>query len=111
MIRQNVRFGSRGIFCHIGVVLRLHLRVYGRVQGVFYRASTRDKANELGLCGWIRNRRDGSVEIEVEGDEDAIRSLEAWCHRGPGSARVESLEVSEIPVTGKENDFDVLPTM
>jgi len=67
---------------------RMTLRVRGRVQGVFYRASARDQAVRLGLRGGVRNRLDGSVELWAEGDEGALDSLLRWCHQGPPAARV-----------------------
>lgn len=70
----------------------MHLRIYGEVQGVFLRASTRQKARALGLVGWVRNCDDGCVEIEAEGDEDALTRLKEWCKGGPAYARVERVE-------------------
>jgi acylphosphatase len=67
--------------------------VSGRVQGVFFRASTRQQAQELGLTGWVRNAADGSVELLACGDERALKELEAWLWRGPQLA-----EVSEVTV-------------
>ena len=77
-------------------------RVRGRVQGVFYRASTRDKAWELGLTGWVRNARDGSVELLACGTDVAVRALGQWLREGPPGARVESVEceVAEDPEAG-----------
>jgi acylphosphatase len=80
---------------------RICLIIYGLVQGVFYRASTKEKAKELGLVGWVKNRPDGSVEIAVEGDQDSISELVQWCHKGPSSARVDN--VSIIDLEGEEN--------
>ena len=72
---------------------RVHIVVKGRVQGVFFRASTLERAQELGLRGWVRNRPDGAVEIVAEGSEAAVAGLIEWCHHGPPSARVESVDV------------------
>lgn len=71
--------------------------IRGRVQGVFFRASTRDEARRLGLAGYASNLRDGRVEVYAEGDADALERLEQWLQRGPPLARVESLlrEVAE----------------
>jgi len=71
------------------------LRIHGRVQGVFYRAWSADAARALGLRGWVRNRRDGSVEMLVAGDEDAVRRLIESCRTGPPAARVERIDVEE----------------
>ena len=71
------------------------LSVRGRVQGVGFRYATVRVAMELGVTGWVRNRRDGSVEAVVQGPPEAVEALIAWAWRGPDSAIVESLEVSE----------------
>ena len=68
---------------------QVHLFVRGRVQGVFFRASTQREARRLGLTGWVKNRPDGAVEVLAEGDEDEIKELIGWAHKGPGAARVE----------------------
>ncbi|MDP2691210.1 MAG: acylphosphatase [bacterium] len=74
------------------------IRVVGRVQGVSFRARTRDKALELGLRGFVRNEPDGTVLIEAEGDQDSLNSLVQWCHEGPDSAQVDSVMVDEAEI-------------
>jgi acylphosphatase len=74
--------------------------VSGRVQGVFYRASTHQKASELGLKGFVRNEPNGDVYIEAEGDEQVVQNLISWCKQGPPRARVDHVDVKEIPVKG-----------
>jgi acylphosphatase len=69
------------------------IRVYGRVQGVGFRASARREAARRGVAGFARNEPDGSVAIEVEGDEAALAAFVAWCRVGPPAARVDRLEV------------------
>lgn len=69
------------------------VRVYGRVQGVFFRNWTADKALALGVRGWVRNRLDGSVELVAYGDKDAVDALIAACRTGPPAAKVERVEV------------------
>jgi acylphosphatase len=71
------------------------IRVHGKVQGVFFRASTQEKAQELGLTGFVRNEPDGTVYLEAEGDTEALKKLEQWVHQGPRHARVEKVEVEE----------------
>lgn len=71
-----------------------YFRVTGRVQGVFYRASTQARAQELGLTGWVRNCPDGSVELEASGDAEALRQLEDWLWQGPERAQVSAVEVA-----------------
>jgi acylphosphatase len=70
---------------------RARVRITGRVQGVFFRAEARDRARSLGLSGWVRNARDGSVEAAFEGPAERVRSMLEWCRRGPGLAEVEDV--------------------
>jgi len=79
------------------------LIVHGRVQGVWYRGWTVDQAEALGLDGWVRNRRDGTVEILVSGPDDAIAAFVARCRHGPPAAeveRIEETESEEVPAKG-----------
>jgi acylphosphatase len=71
------------------------IRISGRVQGVFFRASTREQANILGIHGSVRNEEDGSVAIEAEGSDEAIERLIAWCRKGPKMAKVDHCDVKE----------------
>lgn len=71
------------------------LIIHGRVQGVFYRGWSVDTARALGLAGWVRNRRDGSVEMLIAGSEEAVAAMIARCRTGPPAARVERIEVEE----------------
>jgi acylphosphatase len=79
---------------------RVHVFVDGRVQGVTYRASTRDAARERGVEGWVKNLGDGRVEAVFEGPEAAVESLVKWCQEGPTRARVESVETTTEPPEG-----------
>lgn len=81
-----------------------HLVVRGRVQGVFYRASACQRAGELGVVGWVRNRGDGTVEMVVEGDDEAVASMVAWAGEGPSHAVVEGIDVTDAEATGR-GDF------
>lgn len=76
------------------------LKVHGQVQGVFYRHSAQQQARQLGLSGLARNESDGSVHIEVEGDERSLKEFIDWARVGPSSAKVERVEVEEQPVQG-----------
>lgn len=76
------------------------IRVTGRVQGVFFRAWTRDEAQTLGIDGWVRNCSDGSVEAQLEGDQEAIEELVDLMREGPPGARVEGVEVEESDPEG-----------
>jgi acylphosphatase len=76
------------------------IKISGKVQGVFFRASTKEKADELGVKGLVRNERDGSVFIEAEGEEEVLSVFIFWCNRGPRLAKVEQCEVNEGEVKG-----------
>ena len=87
----------------------VRVRIRGRVQGVGFRHWTDRVADELGLTGWVRNRRDGSVEALFSGPEEAVAGMLERCRSGPPSSRVDHVEVadeSDAPPDG----FDVLPT-
>jgi acylphosphatase len=71
-----------------------HLQISGRVQGVGFRYSMQREAARLGLAGWVRNRRDGSVEALVQGDEAGVATLTEWARRGPAGAHVVELRVA-----------------
>ena len=79
-------------------------RIYGRVQGVFFRNWTAERARALGVSGWVRNRLDGSVELLAFGTDEAVESLLAACRAGPPAAKVERIEIEiaedEDPSTG-----------
>lgn len=87
----------------------VHLHIKGRVQGVFYRASTQQQAQALGLVGWVRNRGDGSVEAVVQGDSESVKQLIEWCHKGPEQATVSQVEVVDQEV-GQWQSFTVEPS-
>jgi acylphosphatase len=82
------------------------VRVTGRVQGVFFRAWTADEARSLGISGWVRNDRDGSVVAQIEGEESAVRQLIELLHEGPPGARVERVDVDEADPEGSDR-FEV----
>ena len=83
------------------------IQVYGKVQGVWYRASTRNKARGLGLSGIVRNEADGSVYIEAEGPAEAVEALREWCRQGPPHARVERIE-SRAMAPAERSSFEVV---
>jgi acylphosphatase len=77
---------------------RISILVSGKVQGVFYRASTEEKAKEIGLTGFVRNEPDGKVYIEAQGKQEQLDELVKWCKRGPERARVDEISLEEIPL-------------
>ena len=86
-------------------------RVRGRVQGVGYRESCVVEASALGVTGWVRNRRDGSVEAVLQGRADAVERMCAWLRRGPPMARVDDVDLAELPASTPRFDrFERRPT-
>jgi acylphosphatase len=83
-----------------------YLKITGVVQGVFFRQSTMQKAQELDITGWVRNCEDGSVELEAEGDETLLKVFVQWCHRGPQRAVVSRVDEQPSEVKGYEG-FEV----
>lgn len=86
---------------------RAHLLISGRVQGVFYRAFTREAASYLGLCGWVRNLPDGRVEAIFEGNREDIEEIINQCYSGPPGARVDNIDVSWEEYKGEFQDFGI----
>jgi acylphosphatase len=85
-----------------------HLLISGRVQGVGFRYAMAEEAERLGVTGWVRNRRDGTVEAVVDGDAEAVAALLAWSRRGPPAARVAAVQVLESPERFER--FEMRPT-
>ncbi len=87
---------------------RMHLFIYGRVQGVSYRASTVLQAQKLNLRGWVRNCPDGSVEVLAEGEAVFLNELLQWCHQGPPRARVDQVKVDFLEYQGDFGAFEMI---
>ena len=87
------------------------LRIHGRVQGVAFRHWAMERARALGVRGWVRNRRDGSVELVAYGDDEAVEALTAGCRTGPPAARVERIEVEIDEGDGPPAGFRVTATV
>jgi acylphosphatase len=77
------------------------------VQGVFFRAHAQKKASKLGLTGFVRNLADGRVEVVIEGEEQPVKQMVAWCHLGPSEARVEGIEVQWEAFQGEFSNFQI----
>ena len=86
---------------------RVHVIVTGKVQGVFFRAFTRDEAVRLGLSGWVRNRPNGSVEAIVEGQKTAVQKMLLWFQQGSPNSIVEKIETTEEPPVGGGSTFEI----
>ena len=84
---------------------RLSATIYGRVQGVVFRAYTQQEATRLGVAGWVANQGDGSVRVEAEGTENALQALVTWLHRGSPAAQVTQVAASWHEATGEFHSF------
>ena len=91
-------------------MIAFRLVIRGRVQGVGYRYAMAEAAAAHGVAGWVRNRRDGSVEAFVQGDADAVASIVAWCRRGPPAAKVEGVDALPAATDAAVVDFAHRPT-
>ena len=86
---------------------RVHVYISGRVQGVWFRAYTKEEAERLGVKGWVRNLPDGRVEAVFEGDENKVEEMVRWCHVGSPQAKVTKVEVIEEPYQGEFQKFEI----
>ena len=89
------------------MVKRVNLKIYGRVQRVFFRDSSRRKARKLGLVGWVKNESDSAVKIIAEGEERDLKKFIKWCYNGPILARVEKVEVEWEEARGEFEKFEI----
>ena len=88
-------------------MIRVHLTISGYVQGVFFRAHAQEKAEELGLTGWVANDADGTVSVVAEGPENKINDLVDWCHGGPSTAQVDKVKAEQAPYSGEFENFSI----
>jgi acylphosphatase len=88
--------------------IRVRLIIQGRVQGVWFRDSTRRQAIGLGVDGWVKNRTDGNVEALMEGPGEKVEALIKWCHHGPPYAHVTQVDVIREEWTGEFISFDII---
>jgi len=87
--------------------VRAHVIISGRVQGVFYRMETKRAADKCNTLGWVRNRRDGTVEALFEGDKTQVDSTIEWCRKGPSLAQVGSVDVKWADYAGEFDRFEI----
>lgn len=87
------------------------LRIYGRVQGVCFREAMRQRADQLKVTGWVRNRSDGTVEAVAQGRAFEVDTLIDWAHRGPDAAQVERVEIGLAEDDGDYAKFDKKPSV
>jgi acylphosphatase len=82
-------------------------RISGRVQGVWFRASTREQARRIGVDGWVRNLPDGSVEVFMQGEDEKVDRLLSWCYQGPPGAHVLSVDYSDVVIDQTVKGFSI----
>lgn len=87
--------------------MQVHLKVFGRVQGVFFRSQAKATAESLGLVGWVRNSDDGSVETVAVGPKQKLDEFVKWCRRGPPNAYVAKVEIEWKKSTEEFGDFEI----
>jgi acylphosphatase len=85
--------------------IRAHAIISGRVQGVFFRMETMRAAQRLGVCGWVRNLRDGTVEAVFEGEKSQVDAMLEWCEQGPANAQVTDVS-TEVEAYAGDGEFD-----
>jgi len=88
--------------------IRAHVLISGRVQGVFFRTSTKNQAEQLGLKGWVRNKPDGKVEAIFEGEENIVKEIINWCHRGPKLSNVTDVKLDYQKFLNEFEDFSII---
>jgi len=87
--------------------VRVHIVVSGRVQGVFYRSETQEKAQQLGVSGWVKNLSEGRVEAVFEGERDKVEQMVEWAKKGPSGAIVNDLNVVWEEYQGEFSNFEI----
>ncbi len=101
-----MRIFIRPLFLH-PMIGHITIKVSGKVQGVFFRASTKEEADRLNIKGSVRNEQDGSVWIEAEGDSEALQTFIGWCKHGPRMARVDYCEVTKQASLKNFKQFEI----
>lgn len=89
-------------------IIAKHIIIEGRVQGVFFRKNTKQKANELNIYGWVKNTNDDKVEILAHGDDNSLNEFINWCKQGPQKAIVKNLQVEEITIEQSLKEFSIV---
>ena len=87
--------------------VRAHAIISGRVQGVFFRMETKRAADRIGVYGWVRNLRDGTVDAIFEGNQDQVDTILAWCKEGPPNAQVSDVKLDWQDYSGEFSGFDI----
>lgn len=88
-------------------IIQAHVLISGKVQGVFFRSNTEDKAKELGLNGWVKNLPDGRVEAVFEGNEKKVKEMVEWCKKGPRFSHVRRIDVEFNKASNEFKNFEI----
>jgi acylphosphatase len=88
-------------------MVAMHMKIFGRVQGVWFRANTQEAAQRHGLTGWVRNTPDGAVEVHAQGEHEAVDNLLSWCYQGPPGARVDKIDFKQTSVDDSLRGFSI----
>lgn len=88
-------------------LVRAHVVISGKVQGVFFRMETLEEARKTGVSGWVKNKQDGTVEAVFEGEKALVDSVIQWCRQGPPVSRVDNVDIEWEPYTGKFTGFSI----
>ncbi len=88
-------------------IIQAHVLISGKVQGVFFRSNTEDKAIGLGLKGWVKNLPDGRVEAVFEGNEEKVKEMVEWCKKGPRFSNVRKIDVEFERASNEFKDFEI----
>jgi len=91
----------------MSAMIRANVSIIGEVQGVFFRANACEKADKLGIKGWVANEADGTVRAVVEGEENLVNDFIDWCHSGPSTSQVKKVKVDRLHYTGEFEDFAI----
>lgn len=89
------------------LIKRAVITILGQVQGVFFRDSASQKAQALGLVGWVSNEPSGTVKVVAEGQEKDLKKFVDWCYNGPIMAKVDKVDIEWLPATGQFKEFDI----
>jgi acylphosphatase len=90
------------------IMKAVRLKIYGRVQGVFFRLSAKKVAKKLAIHGWVRNAPDGTVEILAQGQDQELQKFTDWCHRGPFLAKVDKVEILPQDSLENQQEFKII---
>lgn len=89
------------------MVKTVHVRISGKVQGVWFRASTKQQAEQRNVSGWVRNTSDGKVEAVFQGEADAVDDLVSWCHQGSSMSDVSAVSVKALDADEEFDGFNI----